>query len=982
MLTNDQIAQVKAANATSAGAATPSQGMTPEQAKAWINEPAPTPQSHIFENIGKWAGPVGGAVGQLMDNPGAVKEAFGQGVQQAEQGYQQVQNAKNPLELLEGAAAQGAGAFNAAFSPITPAMKPVGDATNTVADKISDIPAVQKFAMGKGGDIALRAATDVGNLDTIAMGVTAGPKVGGAAADLGSATAKGVNDWAARVEQSKAQAKLPPTPEAKMAAHIDQQGKAYSAIEDEVRNTAAKYPKVMTALNNAEVVRHTKPIEVLSSYAQGKALPTLIKGKLQVEAATQFLTKKVGDLSKIKDQLVKSSPTKTPVENFQGRVNAIIDAKSWSQAKKIAMKADAQKITNPWKDIYPDGIPNGELDNLKTEETGESTSYNSKSPFSLDAHGAVGQAARQLVQGNAEHAPIDELNKVISSHYDAIKLLNSMRGYTPHGGALSKMLRGTGGEIAGLAAGMVVGHPFLGAMAGRAGAEAITEVINNHFISNPLKRTLVNNMNGADPGVVQKALDYLDEKASGSPQGESTNTAPPDTQTMPESNSSPNDSIQGESVKPINQNPEAGFIKNPLTKNDAGITEDTGKIAGTIDQQLKASEEVFKEYTPEMLAKNGGLPSFLKTMQQNISLELKAEGFPAESAKVAGLDLNKYPTFDAFKKDLQGMRPSAAPKPGLEMKGGWKSNFDNALAGKDAARVQELLPYVPDYYKARFEKEIGDVLKKNDEFAGQRGFIKNPFAHEEAQSGLRPGQPPIGSDWNPTTESRINLDETVARERFDIPNLKKVSFGGSDRDVYELPSGNVLKVAKTSRGLDQNAFSSDYYAEDAGLIPNTIEKGKNYIVKERVNPPDENTKRMIAEINKLDTFSLNGKMGGYNRAFAERQKAYQIMDKYGYPGDDLANYDPMWGDISAVRNWGTKDGKPILIDEGTLDGSLVENAKKSATGGTKNLNDPEFRAAYDQSRAAKKKFGDTDAKTMYGIGAGVIPLIASQQQNQ
>ena len=65
----------------------------------------------------------------------------------------------------------------------------------------------------------------------------------------------------------------------------------------------------------------------------------------------------------------------------------------------------------------------------------------------------------------------------------------------------------------------------------------------------------------------------------------------------------------------------------------------------------------------------------------------------------------------------------------------------------------------------------------------------------------------------------------TARERFIIPNLEKISFGGSDRDVYDL--GNyVLKVAKSARGLAQNRLEGEPYAP----VPEVIERGENYVV--------------------------------------------------------------------------------------------------------------------------------------------------------
>lgn len=237
-----------------------------------------------------------------------------------------------------------------------------------------------------------------------------------------------------------------------------------------------------------------------------------------------------------------------------------------------------------------------------------------------------------------------------------------------------------------------------------------------------------------------------------------------------------------------------------------------------------------------------------------------------------------------------------------------------------------------------------------------------------SQNTLRPNQPDI-------REGGDNLD-VVARERYNIPALKKISFGGSDRDVYDLGDNRVIKIVKTARGLDQNRYSADYYAEGAGLIPKTIEVGKNYIVKEKVLPPNADVKKMVSELKKLYNLSSGG---FYNQKahYDEVQKAIDILNRYGYPGDDLMNYgDILWGDIQAIRNWGTSlDGKPILLDEGTLNGRLVSDAMKSVTGGTKNLLDPEFREIYDKSRTAKKAFGDKDAKTMYsavpGVGAGI-----------
>lgn len=457
-----------------------------------------------------------------VENPvDEVKNTAESGASQAEQGFGEAKNATNPVQLLEGSLRGAAGTINAVTSPLAPVMAPISKMVNSVGDKISDIPAVQRFAQSPAGNVASRIATDAGDADTVAGAVVSPDAAEEAAPAVKGATEGAVNavkDTAGTVKNAadtaanKVRSVISKTPEEKTAA-------AKNAIDTEIRNTASKYPSVSKVLNKSEVVNKTDPVSVLSSYENGKALPTISKGKLQVDNATGFLKTQIGRLSEIKNNLVATGKNNTSIGDFQDRAKAIIDSqKGWSLARKGTAKADVTKLTNPWSDVYPDGIPNTELDSLKTEHTNESSSYNSKSPFNLDAHAVVGKAARQLVESNAEGAPIGELNKLIQSHYDATTLLNSMRGKAPHGGALSHMMNNTIGEVGGLAGGLAVGHPFIGAMAGRAGAEAINEIINNHFISNPLKRSIVNNMPNTDPEVVQSALDYLD---SNSPQTES-----------------------------------------------------------------------------------------------------------------------------------------------------------------------------------------------------------------------------------------------------------------------------------------------------------------------------------------------------------------------------------------------------------------------------------------------------------------------------
>lgn len=244
---------------------------------------------------------------------------------------------------------------------------------------------------------------------------------------------------------------------------------------------------------------------------------------------------------------------------------------------------------------------------------------------------------------------------------------------------------------------------------------------------------------------------------------------------------------------------------------------------------------------------------------------------------------------------------------------------------------------------------------------------------------IEPVEIELPKDTRMTRGSQVVSEETkdfVARERFNIPALQKISFGGSDRDVYDLGDDRVLKIAKSARGIAQNDAGIDYYAQDAGLIPRTFETGKNYVVSEKMNPPDANTKKMVAEMKKVDDANPIRSPHSTERL----QAIVEVMQKYGYPGEDLLNYNVMLNDLTAIRNWGTTaDGKPMLLDEGTLNKGLLDDYTERRVDPSrgidrmvpkKNMDDPEFREGYSRSRAAKKKYGDKDSKTMYSAGAG------------
>lgn len=151
--------------------------------------------------------------------------------------------------------------------------------------------------------------------------------------------------------------------------------------------------------------------------------------------------------------------------------------------------------------------------------------------------------------------------------------------------------------------------------------------------------------------------------------------------------------------------------------------------------------------------------------------------------------------------------------------------------------------------------------------------------------------------------------DKIAIERFPISQLKKVG-AGSDRIVYDLEDGNVIKIAKNPRGLLQNSFETpDYVLQD--LLPEVKESGLDYVVVEKV---EINRKKANLFLKPLKKF--------YPKDFDN--KTSELQDVFNQLGiEDLLNYDVLFNDLKVARNWGFRNNKPVLIDMGSLSKDIL-----------------------------------------------------------
>jgi hypothetical protein len=272
------------------------------------------------------------------DYAGSVVTSAKSGIDQAKAGYSKAANANNPLDLLEGGAALGAGAINTLTSPLAPVFKPVSDAIKFVGDKISDVPAVQKFANTPLGGAVSRGAEDVANLSTIAGGVTGvegAPELPTAAAKVGNTTENALSKVDTRLGGSAAvKAADAATTQAKAAA-IDYTNRALGNTGKKTASTIlSNDTKRLSGLETFYTMAKDQPVKAPDG-TTFQFDPTHITDPHQMLQA--FVQAKQNIWQKVQAGLDKGSSVKPDYTPVKRELQGMIDSPgSTAQAKSHA----------------------------------------------------------------------------------------------------------------------------------------------------------------------------------------------------------------------------------------------------------------------------------------------------------------------------------------------------------------------------------------------------------------------------------------------------------------------------------------------------------------------------------------------------------------------------------------------------------------------------------------------------------------------
>ena len=236
-----------------------------------------------------------------------------------------------------------------------------------------------------------------------------------------------------------------------------------------------------------------------------------------------------------------------------------------------------------------------------------------------------------------------------------------------------------------------------------------------------------------------------------------------------------------------------------------------------------------------------------------------------------------------------------------------EASEESAKQAEEAAADKKFFDMLlePRAEKAPEEKqEYGHTIVVNE--------TKQTFDYKYVEA--KPTEESIADRFN---EDQVNNTGKIVADKLDINTVKdKRQKGGTTRDVYNI-DGKVIKVAKNPRGIEQN--NSIGWGDERMLgsfLPRLYEKGKDYIVVEDVPRNDKEVRKFLKPLQKFSA-----------KDFEDRgAKLQEVLDELGLT--DFMNYDILWNDFIAARNWGQrKNGEFVLVDEGALNKQVTSTSE-------------------------------------------------------
>lgn len=437
----------------------------------------------------------------------AVKESFDSSINYANQGADQARNG-GIIDKGEGLLKFGSGLIGAATAPIAPVINAtVGKGIQFAADNISDIPAVQKFAISPAGETTSRIAEDVGNAATIAGTVLGGPKVaattGGIAADAGAL----------------AKAAVTKTPEELAIANTLKSQKAVNTITKEWERPV-KTPSA--SFNKARLVIDQSPDVPKFLAQQGIKPSSLIEdSRYSTEDTATALRDTAGKMSN--DTLrpsLKAADYSTPKTQIGDLEEAAIhNAQRTPNVTAGNMESIIQNIkdeSDALKNKFPNGMSLTDMHDYKityAKNGGYSPFNDPKINNAATANRSFSSALGHAVENRApKDVPVHEFNDYLSKYYQGADYLDALNTKTAPVTLPQALIR-SAAKFGGAAVGAKLGGDVVSAFAGYQIGKALEHALEN--MKPHMRDSFVRNLQQTNPEAFTKVQEYLNRQNSG-----------------------------------------------------------------------------------------------------------------------------------------------------------------------------------------------------------------------------------------------------------------------------------------------------------------------------------------------------------------------------------------------------------------------------------------------------------------------------------
>jgi len=501
-----------------------------------------------------------GFFGRVAD---VAREEVRRGGERLESTAAQLQGAKNPLEA---AAAVGVAPLRAGGAVARTIFSPITVGLGTLIDKVSNIPAVQKFAMSKPvapvleatkrvgakvGEVAAmnpELASDVQDFVDVATSIV-GPK----AVTTGASAAAGATKTAFRVP-ARAVAGVP------ARALAGQQRKAVDALEQKYYEWMGQTKPGVKRINKVEAATAAKN----RAGTEGEAPPRIlaearITPRTDPGNPTKFSTIAQADelraslrpmheanKKNMQELLHQTEPAK--ITDLERAAVAKASERSMPAGDKKALVDNIRDEYALLREKYGESIYITALDEEKRAYWG-GTKFDSTKPFKNQAHYNIASSMQKKIEDMAAKAgseDVAQFNRFIGDQMEAAKFLESLDGNTIKYGRL--------GRLTGMVIGSTLGTSLPGKILGAIGGDLVARALISTSVSNPVKRMILKSIKDTTtPEVYQSVLNWVarqeTERATrlALPPGERPMITPP-----PRDTSGTVPAVPGQNV-PVNQ---------------------------------------------------------------------------------------------------------------------------------------------------------------------------------------------------------------------------------------------------------------------------------------------------------------------------------------------------------------------------------------------------------------------------------------------